>query len=314
MLSQWLVNELGSGSVADYLTLPERYLWAKIAVAEGAPKDEAFYINAPKQYAWKDIYDAVSGSSLGTIDWSEKEAIGRIAAAYRGDTSNPENLATYINWPWRYQVASIITHLATPSGPTFPSDGLLAFWKLADLTDSSGNSNTLTNTNNVTFGAGKIGNAAIINNNYLSSDWEQDFGEDWSISVWFKRPTGGTLPTIIDLSPTIGFPVLDIRNNNRVNFNDAASELISGPWTPDEWTHVVLSSNFGTVTMYVQNNEEGSVNWSGTTSTLLKIGDSQGAPTRYFNGEIDALGIWGRSLSESEIENLYNSGNGLEIF
>jgi hypothetical protein len=97
--------------IANYITLPERYLWAKIAVAAGAPKDEAFYINAPKQYAWKDIYDAVSGSSLGTIDWGEKQALGHIAAAYRGDTGTPENLATYINWPWRYQVAAIITSL-----------------------------------------------------------------------------------------------------------------------------------------------------------------------------------------------------------
>jgi hypothetical protein len=111
MLAQWLVGELGSGLVADYVTLPERYLWAKIAVAAGAPKDEAAYIGLPKNYAWKDIYDAVSGSSLGTIDWSEKQALGHIAAAYRGDTGNPEALATYINWPWRYQVASIITSL-----------------------------------------------------------------------------------------------------------------------------------------------------------------------------------------------------------
>jgi hypothetical protein len=115
MLAQWLVNELGSGSVANYVTLPERYLWAKIAVAAGAPRSEADYISLPKQYVWKAIYDAVSGSSLGTIDWSEKQALGHIAAAYRGDTGNPANLATYINWPWRYQVASIITSIATPT-------------------------------------------------------------------------------------------------------------------------------------------------------------------------------------------------------
>jgi hypothetical protein len=110
-------------TVANYITLPERYLWAKIAVAAGAPKDEAFYINAPKQYAWKDIYDAVSGSSLGTIDWGEKQALGHIAAAYRGDTGNPANLATYIDWPWRYQVASIITALAAEGNPTPQPNG-----------------------------------------------------------------------------------------------------------------------------------------------------------------------------------------------
>jgi hypothetical protein len=100
-----------SPTIADYWTLPERYLWAKIAVAAGALKTEADYISLPKQYAWKAIYGAVSGSSLGTIDWSEKQALGHIAAAYRGDTANPANLATYIDWPWRYQVASIITAL-----------------------------------------------------------------------------------------------------------------------------------------------------------------------------------------------------------
>jgi hypothetical protein len=190
---------LGSGSVANYVTLPERYLWAKIAVAAGAPRSEVDYISLPKQYAWSDIYNAVSGDiakstvlvsglsatqyngryvydgdangrpsyrlnedvaivwsnvewvledlqsgddilspsdvsypwmATGWIndgidptglvlmpetpnhtDWSEKQALGHIAAAYRGDTANPANLATYIDWPWRYQVASIITSL-----------------------------------------------------------------------------------------------------------------------------------------------------------------------------------------------------------
>jgi hypothetical protein len=200
MLAQWLVNIQYSGSVADYATLPEYYLWAKIAVAAGAPKAESDYISLPKNYAWSDIYNAVSGhiaestvvvsglsdTSLngryfydgdedgrpsyslnestsiywntsdpswlilkeGNItasyqdvaypwlatewndegidptglvltpetpnhtDWSEKQALGHIAAAYRGDTGNPANLATYIDWPWRYQVASIITNTA----------------------------------------------------------------------------------------------------------------------------------------------------------------------------------------------------------
>ena len=103
------VTEAPSPSpIAKYYDLPERYLWAKIAVAVGAPKSEADYISLPTRYVWKAIYDAVSGSSLGTIDWSEKQALGHIAAAYRGDTANPEALATYIDWPWRYQVASII--------------------------------------------------------------------------------------------------------------------------------------------------------------------------------------------------------------
>jgi hypothetical protein len=97
--------------VSNYYDLPERYLWAKIAVAAGASRPEADYVSLPKNYAWSDIYNAVASASGSHTDWTEKQALGHIAAAYRGDTANPEALATYIDWPWRYQVASIITSL-----------------------------------------------------------------------------------------------------------------------------------------------------------------------------------------------------------
>ena len=97
--------------IAKYYDLPERYIWAKIAVAAGAPRAEGEYIFIPKNYAWSDIYNAVAGASGNHTDWSENVALGHIAAAYRGDTGNPEALATYINWPWRYKVASIIISL-----------------------------------------------------------------------------------------------------------------------------------------------------------------------------------------------------------
>jgi hypothetical protein len=137
MLAKWLVQELGgSGSVSDFYTLPERYLYAKIAVAAGAPKTEADYISLPARYVWSDIYNAVASASGSHIDWSEKQALGHIAAAYRGDTENPEALATYINWPWRYQVASIIggfgglLFLLSPNGGrwgiTVDDDGVVA--------------------------------------------------------------------------------------------------------------------------------------------------------------------------------------------
>lgn len=199
MLAKWLVQNIGSGNIADYYDLPERYLLAKIAVVAGAPKTEADYISLPKNYVWSDIYNAVSGDiaqstvvvsglsnsqyngsyvynglvgsrasyrlnsnisiywnggswllndgpisvasdsdvaypwlatgwydegvgdPTGLIltpqtpnhtDWSENVALGHIAAAYRGDTGNPANLATYIDWPWRYKVAAIIDHLS----------------------------------------------------------------------------------------------------------------------------------------------------------------------------------------------------------
>ena len=191
--------------ISNYYSLPERYLWAKIAVAAGGPKTEADYISLPKNYAWSDIYNAVSGDIANSTvvvsglsdsqlngnyvydgdvnerpsyrlnanttiawdnniskwqinysgdlsesssnvtypwlatgwsnegidptgivlipqtpnhtDWSENVVLGHIAAAYRGDTANPANLATYIDWPWRYKIASIIGGVTVPFSP-----------------------------------------------------------------------------------------------------------------------------------------------------------------------------------------------------
>ena len=112
MLAKWLVNLQYSGSIEDYYTLPEKYIYAKIAVASGAARSEYDYTSLPDRYILSDIYKAVSGSSADTIDRGEKEALGWIAAAVRGDAGDPIKVATYINLPWRYQVASIITALA----------------------------------------------------------------------------------------------------------------------------------------------------------------------------------------------------------
>jgi hypothetical protein len=116
--------------IANYYDLPERYLWAKIAVAAGASRPEADYVSLPKNYAWSDIYNAVASASGSHTDWTEKQALGHIAAAYRGDTANPEALATYIDWPWRYQVASIVTY------PRIDADAL-AYIQRVEIADGA---------------------------------------------------------------------------------------------------------------------------------------------------------------------------------
>lgn len=108
ILAKWLVTEFGTGSVADYISLPERYIWAKLVAPRVYGKTEADYISLPISYILSDIYNGVASSSGSHIDWSEKVALGHIAAAYNADLENPANLATYIDWPWRYKIASII--------------------------------------------------------------------------------------------------------------------------------------------------------------------------------------------------------------
>ena len=318
MLAKWLVEELGSGSIADYWTLPERYLWAKIAVAAGGPKTEADYISLPKNYAWSDIYNAVAESSGNHTDWSENVALGHIAAAYRSDTDNPENLSTYIDWPWRYKVASIIGTMEMPpsngnGGPSFPSNGLLAFWKLDDLTDSSGNGNTLTNNNDATFSAGHIGNAVDIYqteilsiNGMTTIPWATAA----SLSGWYNtstEPVSGEL--CLFFGKETGFAVGYREDLILTIFDYTGGEVsTSGSVVQNTWQHIVITTSNSDMLVYLNGSLLGTYSNILSNISGLTIGDS----TYKWNGQADAVGVWSRALTQQEVGALYNGGSGIE--
>ncbi len=106
ILANWLVNVQGCGTIDDYWSLPERYLYAKIAVAYGCPLDEASYaIGLPLNYCWSDIYNAITGSTDNHTDWNERVALGWILAAENGVTLDLSVVAYYIDLPLRFQLA-----------------------------------------------------------------------------------------------------------------------------------------------------------------------------------------------------------------
>ena len=59
------------------------------------------------------------------------------------------------------------------------------------------------------------------------------------------------------------------------------------------------------------NSQEGTFN-SISPSSYFAIGSNWDGGFILWNGQIDNVGIWGRGLSDGEIAELYNSGNGLE--
>jgi hypothetical protein len=104
--AKWLAGVVDE-DFSEYATYPERYLLAKIAVGVGAPKDEAAYISPPSEYVYKAIYDALTETEDGEVDWDEKEALGRIAAAYNQSTASDE-IAWFVSLPKKYQLGLIV--------------------------------------------------------------------------------------------------------------------------------------------------------------------------------------------------------------
>jgi hypothetical protein len=197
--------------------------------------------------------------------------------------------------------------------------GLQAFYKLSDLTDSSGNNLTLTNNGDVTFASGKIGDAAIFSGSNSLEKSPFNIGQTFSVSFWANLNSlveygwltiqygGFCIYTRLDGS-------LEVGDGMSWNFVTAAGVVETGVWK-----HYCLSVSNGVGSLYVNNNLEANsagsppLDLSDTGDRPFGIGGESVSNNGYADGSIDAVGIWNRALNEAEVSALYNSGNGLEL-
>ena len=204
----------------------------------------------------------------------------------------------------------------------FPINGLLAFFKLDDLTDASGNGNDLINTNDVQFVAGKIDNCAQFNGtgqslglNSFSSTFSSN--SPYTISLWYN------VTTLKDLFSLVGCSDAETINihgdiSGALSINNAAEADINIPsfFTEGSWNHLVVTRNSSDEIAVWKNGvkliETASTDTYGPVP-FLNIGNYDTSGEQFaMDGKIDAVGLWQRTLTQSEIESLYNNYNGLE--
>jgi arabinan endo-1,5-alpha-L-arabinosidase len=196
------------------------------------------------------------------------------------------------------------------------TDNLQAFYKLSDLSDSSGNNRTLTNNGNVSFASGKIGNAAVFDgSNELEGNFQIPFSDSASVSLWFNAnslPLESSLfGKRVESTPTVNLAIMD---DGRVWLNDYTTPQMSsdvGIISQNTWYHICFKTEGGNMSLYIN----GSLIQT-SQSTLASVGQffiGSGSNINYFDGQIDAVGIWNRALSDAEVAELYNNGTGLEL-
>ena len=198
------------------------------------------------------------------------------------------------------------------------TDNLQAFYKLSDTSDSSGNNRTLTNNGNVSFASGKLGNAAVGDgSSYLTipSLNLQDYAS-YSVGFWFVKPnqsgaklifsagTGGTNGNIgVYTGPSHG----------------AGLQVYTPDWegsdiaiNDNEWVHLVITQNETEIKLFVNNVLQYIRASSPLTGSTVNFLSGEGG-TYACDGQIDAVGIWNRAVSDAEVAALYNNGTGLEL-
>ena len=215
-------------------------------------------------------------------------------------------------------------------------NNLISYWKLDELSgnpaDSVGGYSSINS--NVSYVAGKINNGTLYNgsNSYteVNASSGVTFTNNITISAWVKpasvihaytdrgivaKNDGATesflLTHLGDQSGTKdtwgGFVII----GGQEKWINGTTEPVAG-----SWYHVVMTYDGAYQKIYVNGATEKNIIMSGgvsSNSSNIVIGARGLAgttPSRVFNGVIDEVAYWNKTLTAAEIVYLYNSGNG----
>jgi len=145
-----------------------------------------------------------------------------------------------------------------------------------------------------------------------------DINKNYTISMWIKanRITGDDMivfGSTIDNNNRMGIKIETGGGDNiRLGHWDGSSyHTASGDINVNSWTHITMTNNEGDVSGYINGVLLTNTGASATSTTVATVIGATTLKSLNFNGSIDQIGIWNRSLSEEEIKSLYNAGNGL---
>lgn len=181
------------------------------------------------------------------------------------------------------------------------------------------NATTTFDTNHLVSGEILQGGNFDGNNDKITlSATSGNYSQNFSVSAWIKMgdAPGASYQGIIDKDYSTAWSIIKNGNTGNIKFIDDAHsfEVIStgGKWLDGNWHHLTMEHNGTDVLLYVDGvyNNKGSIASISQNAVALVLGLRQSGGI-YFNGLIDEIGIWNRSLSSQEISSLYYNQSGL---
>ena len=185
----------------------------------------------------------------------------------------------------------------------------LATYQLNNATTSIP-SNTYPGTpSNITYAAGKFGNAAVFNgsSSKITSSLGLTGNPVFSFSFWINPSGINGTPIMLGTNSTNQAFLTFLTASNQLNFGRWGDSLGTTTATlpNNTWTNVAISNNAGSVQVYI--NGAADLSFSTTyniTGNNFYIGAANN--TQYFNGSIDQVRIFSTALPQSAVTALYN--------
>ena len=198
-----------------------------------------------------------------------------------------------------------------------PTDGLVAWWDMNGNGEDSGPFQINPVTSYYMSGSDRFGNP---NGSFNSADNRFiDYGvhpeiqnESFSFAAWIRPITLGGHRTIMGYhadgagGATLGLYESGIKFHTNHWINEG---LVSGgSLVVETWFHVVGTYSQGFLTLYINGTIDSQlegVDSPNSNSENFEVGRWTGSETQHFNGYIDDVGLWNRSLNEDEVLALY---------
>ena len=222
---------------------------------------------------------------------------------------------------------SIQTRISLNLTYNVSDSGLVSFWNFNN--DNTTRASDLMGRNNGTYAnhastnvaSGVIGNGSSFDgtDDYISGTLStSNSSMPFTVMAWVnvRKLSGGfqvpfrwgteTTGNIIDIA--IGGPTGTGQTLSCDRWNGASIPYVVGI-NLNEWNHIACIYNGSAILEYVNGVYKG--NWSGTlniSSSSYSIGGRSGASPLNFNGTVDEVRVYNRSLSGSEVLDIYNHG------
>ena len=221
--------------------------------------------------------------------------------------------------------------------------GLVGFWDFEGNTANGGNGGAAFNGtlmgNASTNGNARAGSGALSldgTGDYLDITSTVDVSQGWSISAWFfadVAPAGRAMVFESSGSYAMSFGIREgtTGNTNFQAYADAATGTdpfidyqVSDTATAGSWHHILLAftpstpTTAGSVTGYLDGTQRYSLaipaNIGLAPANGFHLGTYRSADGRWFDGSIDEVAMWNRTLDSTEANEVFTTGQaGLSV-
>jgi len=139
-------------------------------------------------------------------------------------------------------------------------------------------------------------------------------GENVTVSSWiyWKEGTGDEDTIISQSNDTLGYCLYVNSTNSIPMFRLDTTSVVASNSICEGWHNIVGTHDSATLKIYIDGIQKGSTSKSGSgTSRYAFIGYDN--ISSYFNGTIDEIAVWNRTLSSTEIYHIYDQHFGVVI-